>query len=250
MSPPPRALRRLLRPTLQLSPPFAAPAAPWLGSRVHGRAGLGPQGTLNSAGRLSRGAPQPPVPRARRRWSPKDPPVARAAGGDTVAGPLGRPQGGYLGSAVGRGAGSCGVEDGLEAGESGSRGEAALRVGHPWGVSLAGKPFLLFLERRRFPGECKCFPGRLLRLLPCHSSPPLCPTAVPGAPRPSQGRAHPGPGCWCSAAPTDCRRALGASGLGLAGPPGSRPPTPHVRICGVGSGTSLSRAPLGGCRTS
>lgn len=152
-----------------------------------------------------------------------------------MAEPLGRPQPGSLGSAVGRGVGSRGVGDSLEAGESGSRGEAALRGGHPWGVSLAGKPFLLFLERRRFPGECKCFPGRLLRLLPRHSSPPLCPAAGPGAPRPSQGRAHPRPGGWCRAVPTGRPRALSASGLGLAGPPAGSPPLPRGWVGGVGN---------------
>lgn len=86
---------------------------------------------------------------------------------------------------------------------------------------MAGKPFLPFLERRRFPGSCKCFPGRLLRLL-CHSSPPLCPAAVLGAPRQLQGRVNPGFLLLCSPAP------WGGDGVGLAAQVWSHLRTPRL----------------------
>ena len=83
-----------------------------------------------------------------------------------VSGSFGKPQGRCLESAFG-----CGVEDRWRRENRGAGGRRHSAEGHPWGVSLAGKPFLLFLERRRFPDKCKCFPGRALPLLPCH--PPL-----------------------------------------------------------------------------
>lgn len=155
-------------------------------------------------------SPEPVVAGALRICLLREPPAA-----ETVSGSLGKPQGGCLESILGRRVG-----DGRRREKRGAA-ERHFAEGQPWGVSLAWKPFLLFLEkrRRRFPDGCKCFPGRLLRLLPCHSSLPFAPQQC-RAPRDScWDKRTRGAGSWlrCRAAPGDCRRAPARSRLGLAG---------------------------------
>lgn len=110
----------------------------------------------------------------------------------TVPGSLGKPQGGHLGSALGRGViwGEVADRPEWENPRAGERRHFAW--GHPWGVSLAGKLFLLFLDRRRFPGESKRFPGRLLRLLPLPSFPSAEPWRGSRRPATVAGRSAPG----------------------------------------------------------
>lgn len=149
-------------------PAFFCPAPPWPRSRVHEPADLHPQGDFASCWAPVSGAVHPPVPRPVVAGVLRIRLLRGLSAAEAVSGCLGKPQGGCLESALERG-----VEDGWRRENRGAGERRHFAEGHPWGVSLAGKPFLLFLERRRFPDERKCFPGRLLRLLPCHSPLPF-----------------------------------------------------------------------------
>lgn len=157
-------------------PIICCPAPPWPRSRVHNPADLHLQATWSPAGRAFRRA-HPPVPRARRRWSPKDPPVARAAGSrDRVWVPR---------KAAGRvsriHSWAPGGDD--EAGERGAA-ERQFRGGAALGRFSFRKPFLLFLEkrRRRFRTAVSVSLAACSAFFPV-TLPPLCPAAVQGAPR-------------------------------------------------------------------
>lgn len=122
------------------------------------------------------------------------------------------------------------VEDRLEAGESVSWGEAALRMGASLGVSFAGKLFLLLLERRRLPGG-----------LAPPSSLSFLPSPLPWRPPTVAGKSAPRTLVLVQRCAQGPPRGRGGSGLGVSGPVSGLPQTPRVRTSGCGGIGAMER---------